>query len=74
MPHLLKVGILTPEVRITRPSALGMWDPICGPLIHNFVDERLHQVNYENSVYFKDFKKKGERKGGKYLEKGNMFV
>ena len=39
---------------LTRPSALGMSDPIQGPLIHIFVDEEevrrirfLDQVNYE---------------------------
>ena len=58
---------------IACTTALGMSDPIFGPSIHNFVDERLDQVNFENSVYFKDLKK-GERKGGKYLEKRNMFV
>ena len=38
----------------TRPSALGMSDPIWGPLIHIFVDEKkieknkdLDQVNCE---------------------------
>ena len=39
----------------TRPSALGMSDPIWGPLIHISVDEKeevrrirfLDQVNYE---------------------------
>ena len=40
--------------RITRPSALGMSEPIWGPLIHIFVDEKkiekdkdLDQVNCE---------------------------
>ena len=40
--------------KITRPSALGMSDPIWGPLIHIFVDEKkiekdkdLDQVNFE---------------------------
>ena len=27
-------------IRATRPSALGMSDPIWGPLIHIFVDEK----------------------------------
>ena len=35
---------------LTRPSALGMFDPICGHLIYNFVDEKQNQVNNENSV------------------------
>ena len=39
----------------TGPSALGMSDPICRPLIHNFVDETQRQVNNENSDYFKIF-------------------
>ena len=57
----------------TRPSALGMSDPIRGPLIHNFVYETYHdQVNYENSVYFKKFEN-GEGTGGIYLEKKNTF-
>ena len=46
----------------TRPSALGMSDPIFGPSIHNFVDERLDQVNFENSVYFKDLKKRRKKR------------
>ena len=46
-----------------------MSDPICGPLIHNFLDETLDQVNYENSVYFKNF----ETGVGIYLEKENIF-
>ena len=33
-----------------RPSALGMSDPICRPLIYNFVDETQRQVNNENSI------------------------
>ena len=28
------------HTKVTRPSALGMSDPIWGPLIHNFVDEK----------------------------------
>ena len=48
-----------------------MSDPICEPLIHNFVDETLDQVNYENSVYFKIFEN-GEETGGIYLETKNM--
>ena len=55
----------------TRPSALGMSDPICGPLIHNFVDEIYEdKVDNENSVYFKNF----ENGVGKYLEKENIYV
>ena len=50
MPHLLKVGILTPEVRITRPSALGMWDPICGPLIHNLWSDSRWLLNKINLI------------------------
>ena len=41
--------------RITRPSALGMSEPIWGPLIHIFVDEKkiekdkdLDQVNCDS--------------------------
>ena len=49
-----------------------MSDPICGPLIHNFVDQTYEdKVNYENSVYFKNFENGG--KGGKFLEKKNIF-
>ena len=40
----------------TRPSALGMSDPIPGSFIHNFVYETQYdQVNYEDAVYFKFF-------------------
>ena len=47
-----------------------MSDPICGPLIHNFVDETYEdKVDYENSVYFKNF----ETGVGIYLEKENIF-
>ena len=35
---------------LTRLSALGMFDPICGHLFHNFVDEKQNQVNNEKSV------------------------
>ena len=28
-----------------------MSDPICGPLIHNFVDEKQDQVNNEKEKY-----------------------
>ena len=31
---------LRPNSKKTRPSALGMSDPIWGPLIHIFVDEQ----------------------------------
>ena len=49
-----------------------MSDPIRGPLNHDFVDETYYdQVNYENSVYFKNFEN-GEETGGIYLETKNM--
>ena len=35
-----------------------MSDPICGPLIHSFVDETLDQVNYTDSFYFNGFEKR----------------
>ena len=50
------ISILSRQVRArkTRPSALGMSDPIWGPLIHIFVDKEkiekdkdLDQVNCE---------------------------
>ena len=54
MKTLLSVTIF--RCNQTRPSALGMSDPICGPLIHNFVGETYgDKVDYENSVYFKNF-------------------
>ena len=49
---LVKLSLLKRIAVKTRPSALGMSDPICGPLIHNFVDETYEdKVDYENSVY-----------------------
>ena len=58
------------DLKTTRPSAIGMPDPTCGPLIHNFVDETYEdKVDYENSIHFKNF----ETRVGKYLEKENMF-
>ena len=47
---------------LTRPSALVMFDPICGPLIHYFVDENKNQVNNENSVNSKNSEKKTQRR------------
>ena len=51
---LLDLKSLAVEYLGTRPSALGMSDPIWGPLIHIFVDEKkiekdkdLDQVNCE---------------------------
>ena len=53
----IKIHVTNARRRIkqgTRPSALGMSDPIWGPLIHIFVDEKkivkdkdLDQVNCE---------------------------
>ena len=38
---ICKFNILhSPNTSLTRPSALGMSDPIWGPLIHIFVDEK----------------------------------
>ena len=49
-----KCAHLRPNSKKTRPSALGMSDPIWGPSIHIFVDEKkvekdkdLDQVNFE---------------------------
>ena len=39
----------------TRPSALDISDPTCGPLLYEFVDETPDQVNCGNSVYVKKF-------------------
>ena len=59
---------------LTRPSALGMLDPICGSLIHNFVTEKQNQLNNENSVNSKNSEKKHrEGKGGNCLEKKQWF-
>ena len=38
------------------------------------MDETLDQVNYEDSVYFNNFEKNGEGKGGNYLEMKNIFL
>ena len=48
----------------TRPSALGMSDPICGPWIHNFG---------EGKYIFLQGEKNAEEKGGIYLEKDNVY-
>ena len=58
---------------LTSLSALGTFDPIFGPLIHNFVTEKQNQVNNENSVNFKNSEKKTEGKGGNCLEKRQCF-
>ena len=47
---------------LTRPSALGMLDPISGPFIHNFVTEKQNQLNNENSVNSKNSEKKTQRR------------
>ena len=56
-----------------KKSFWPLSDPIWGPSIHNYVDETLNQVEYENSVYFKNFKKR-RREGGNYLEKGKYVI
>ena len=50
----------------------GRDSTVCGPLFHNFVDETLDQVNYEDSVYFNNFEKT-EKEKGETIWKGKIF-
>ena len=45
-----------------------MSDPICGPLIHNFVDETLDHVNSEKN-YFINFENRKEKEGNIWKSK-----
>ena len=66
-----------------------MSEPICGPLIHNFLDEKQDQIKKEKEknmflwkriktenekIFYAVEKKNREGKGGKYLEKAKKLV